>query len=391
MLYLNLISFIFIIYASFVQYRARSAAIVFSIFFLCYVVFPLLIPIEIYFVGEDAFASASFITIAFCAGYLISQCVSLGRPVYRLNQINLLISKTRLIYLGAFYLLSFYIIIVVVLSNFSREISSLYFNNRLQIAYVFSLAILMWTAKKPIDRYKVYFLLTLVSFMLFLSGSRIYIVPSILFIFLFKLSFDQNKRNVLLLSLVAFILLLSVSLFRNFDGELFSLRSVVGLFGEFYFTHLSFLLVLDGQISFPHKFYEGVLSFLFPYLLPDIDTNSDRYINQIVAFDFGLASSFFNDIALYQQNFIFPYFFSGLLIGLFYKIISVKSSGIARIFSLIFLSFTPILFRSGIFYTFALIKTLVIYIIIIGITSWIFSLFGRSGRVVPQVEIKCGE
>ena len=373
MLYLDIISFIIIIYVSFIQYKSGSAAIVFSIFFLCYVVFPLLVPIEIFVVGEVAFLTASLITIAFSSGYLISQFVSVGRPVYHLNRINGLIFKSRSLYLVTFYIFSFYILIIVFFSNFNRDVLSLYFNNRLQISYVLIMAILLWTARRPIDRYKIYFLLALVSFMLFLSGSRIYIVPSILFVLLFKFSFDKDRKNFLLLAYFAFIIFLSVSLFRNFDGELFSLRSAVGLLGEFYFTHLSFLLVLDGQISFPHKFYEGVLAFLFPYLSPNININSDNYVNQLFSFDFGLASSFFNDVALYQQEFIFPYIFLGFFCGLFYKILTVKSSGIMYIFSLVFLSFTPILFRSGLFYNFALFKTLFFYVLIISVISLIFS------------------
>jgi hypothetical protein len=185
-----------------------------------------------------------------------------------------------------------------------------------------------------------------------------------------------NKSFYLPIFLVALIIF--TSLFRKFEGDLFSFRSLVTILGEFYFTNLSFLVILDKKIYFQHDFFDAFLVILFPYFFPNIDINSDKFINQYTDLDFGLASSLLNDIALYTTESFLIYIASGFIIGVIYKTIAEKFYGVSYLFSLVFLSFTPILFRSGYFYLFALIKSIFIYIVIIIFISYIAKFLKKN-------------
>ncbi len=375
-----LLSFFILFIISLKQYKNKSPALIFSILFLFYIIFPLSIPINFIDIEIKTIESASLLVLFFSLGYYFAQLIPIGIRVDIFKNFDEAIFKSRIFFSLFFYLLTTYILIIILQSGFDRELSSLYFDNRLQIIFVFCIAIILWTTKKNIELRTFYVSLSVVGLMMFYSGSRIYIVPAILFVVLFNLNSLKNKRFYFFPIFLIFLIIFA-SLFRNFEGDLFSIRSLITLLGEFYFTNLSFLIILDKELYFQHNFLEAILALLFPYFLPNIDINSDKFINQYVDLDFGLASSLLNDIALYTTEYYIIYIISGFLIGIIFKILSEKFYGLSYLFSLVFLSFTPILFRSGLFYVFALIKSMVFYIIIIVCILFIFKFLKRTSNL----------
>lgn len=372
-----LISLLIITTISFRQYKNKSSALIFSVLFLFYIVLPLFFPIHFFDIDIEIYESASLLVLFFCFGYFLAQFIPIGVRLDVLKNFDESIFKSRKLFIILFYILTIYISVIIIYSGFNRELSSLFFDNRIQIYYVFLIAIILWTTKNNIQLRFFYVVFAAVGLMMFYSGSRIYIAPAILFIVLFYLNKCKKNRSYFL-SIFLIALIIFASLFRNFEGDLFSFRSLVTILGEFYFTNLSFLVVLDREIYFQHDFFDAILVILFPSLLPNIDINSDKFINQYTNLDFGLASSLLSDIALYTSDSFLIYIASGFFIGIIYKTLAEKFYGVSYLFSLVFLSFTPILFRSGFFYLFSLIKSISIYILIILFISYITKFFKKN-------------
>lgn len=372
------ISLLILFFISAKQYHNKSPALIFSVSFLLYVILPLIAPINFLDLDNKIFEDASLLTFYFSFGYLLAQYISVGLRVDILKNLNIYIISSKKLYMMFFVFIAIYIMTVSIYAEFDRAISSSYLNNRIQIIYVFCIAIILWSTESKLEKRLIYVLIASVGLMMLYSGSRIYVAPGLIFISLYYLTNSNNNKIFIYFSiLLMIIILLLTSLFRNLDGDLFSFKSIVSTLGEFYFTNLSFLIVLDRELYFPHNFIEAFGSILFPYFYPNVDVNSDKFVNQYSNFDFGLASSLLNDIALYAGQTFPIYIISGFLIGIIYKTIADKFLGISYLFCLVFLSFTPILFRSSLFYLFSLIKSMVIYITIIIFVSFIVKFLKR--------------
>jgi hypothetical protein len=71
------------------------------------------------------------------------------------------------------------------------------------------------------------------------------------------------------------------------------------------------------------------------------------------------------DLKLFGVDNSFSYFLIGFIVGVVYRLFGYYSKGFIRVAYMIFLSFTPILFRSGFVYYFAVLKSVVAYSFII--------------------------
>lgn len=358
---------IFLLIAIINQLRKFRPDIIFSICLLLYIAIPSTLDIYSSIADEGAIGMASLLSKFFILGYLISQfSITFKKRSKEFDFYAIDVSGKKLILIG-YGIIVLYIIGICIYSAFDRNIIHELISTRVQIALIFLFAFSFGDIKSNKDAVYYYLPMLSAAIFLFISGSRIFVIPAVIFMLLLNLRLE-SKTSIKIVVAASVLFGLIVPILRNFSGDLFSERNLVSLTGEWYFTYLSFIYSIQNNLNFDQSFMQMIFIRFLPFIQEVGIQNSDAIINESLRLDFGIGSSYLADIKLFGVDEPFSYLMLGLFVGAIYRFCSFYSRGFMRIAYMIFLSFTPIIFRSGFMYNFALLKSILAYSLII----WLF-------------------
>ena len=332
---------------------------------------------------QDAVEMASLFSQSFILGYLVSQIYFPFKRVWVENNFYVSFRYGILPILMGYWLLSIAIIFVVIYSGFDRLIIHELMSVRIQILLVFLLAFSLSLGGDRHRNFYIYLPIFGALTFLFFAGSRVYLIPAIIFIIIFNLhKFSKLSVRVKFLTAILLLVTLAVPILRSLSGDFLSVRNLVALVGEWYFTYMAFIFSIENSLSFDYSLLEIIFYQISPVLSAFDFKGSDAIINESVNLDFGLASHYLADLKLLGVENSFSYFLIGFMVGGAYRLFGYYSKGFIRVLYIIFLSFTPILFRSGFIYYFAVIKSVLAYSFII----WFYlvvsnHIFSRQAKV----------
>ena len=366
-----------------IQFNNSQPNLIFSICLFFYIAVPSMLDIYIGTNKQDAVELASLFSQSFILGYLVSQTYWPFKRVWVENHFYIPYNHGIKPILMGYWLLSIAIIFVVIYSGFDRVFIHELMSVRIQVLLVFLLALSLILGGDRHRNFYIYLPIFGALTFLFFAGSRVYLIPAIVFIVIFNLH-KFSKLSVKVKFLIAIILLvtLAVPILRSLSGDFLSERNLVALVGEWYFTYMAFIFSIQNSLSFDYSLIEIIFYQTSPFLSAIDFKGSDAIINESVNLDFGLASHYLADLKLLGVENSFSYFLIGFMVGVIYRFFSYYSKGFIRVIYMIFLSFTPILFRSGFIYYFAVLKSVLAYSFII----WLYlvvstHIFSRQAKV----------
>jgi hypothetical protein len=369
-----------------VQFKKSQPNLIFSICLLFYIAAPSMLDVYIEINKEDAVELAALFSQSFLLGYLVSQIFLPFKRLLVEDHLYISFNHGAQLILIGYWLLSISIIFIVIYSGFDRVLIHELMSTRIQILLVFLLAFSLSLGGDGYRNTYIYLpIFGTLAFLLF-SGSRIYLIPAIVFIVIFNLhKFSKLSVKSKFLLIIILLVILAIPILRNLSADILSERNLVALVGEWYFTYRAFIFSIENSLSFDYSFIELIFYQISPFLSSIEFKSSDVIINESINLDFGLASHYLADLRLLGVENSFSYFLIGFIVGVVNTLFGYYSKGFIRIVYMIFLSFTPILFRSGFIYYFAVLKSVLAYAFIIWLVLVVSShIFSRQTKASPD-------
>ena len=337
----------------------------FLLLFFLYLLTPSLAIFNVLSIDEIVRLKTLGFVIFFLLGYLLSIFIIFKISKKSLKEVNYVFPR----YLS--YVVFLYFICNIIIHYKGGVISkstinsllegnpSLYFIIALYTTYYFSVN----------NKIMLIFLLCGIFGISYFSDSRLLLIPfafSILFLSL-KKKFPI-KHLILGLCIFGFIAVIRVGIDVSNYFE-----TIITILGEFVFTRHSLDMAYEnlyGKLAFTDYFWLLIPSFLQQGNVKSIDS----FISNSYLLDFGLASSYLNDFVLLGFS-NFGFFIFGVINSIIINVLSMlfrKFNQILqfRIFMICFFASFPIMFRSGFYYSFALIYSIIIFLIIISIVEF---------------------
>ena len=229
---------------------------------------------------------------------------------------------------------------------------------------------LFTTYHYSIKNKKILIILLLVLFCIsYFSDSRLLLIP-----FAFSILFLSIKRRFpvkyLLVGLCIFGLIAVLRVGMDVSNYF---ETLITILGEFVFTRHSLDIAYENLYS--KMAFKDYFWLLVPSIFQQGNVKSiDSFISNSYLLEFGLASSYLNDFVLLGFS-NFGFFIFGVINSLIINIISKLFRKFFlilqfRIFMICFFASFPIMFRSGFYYSFALIYSILLFLIIISLIEF---------------------
>jgi hypothetical protein len=337
----------------------------FLLLYFLYLLFPSFSFFNVLNIDENVRDKTLAFVLYFLLGYLITLFVLVKASNQYFMEVNYIFPS----YLR--YIVFIYFIINIIMHYKGGAISKSTINSLLEgnPSLYFIIALLSTYYFSVDNRSMLVCLLIAIFSISYLSDSRLLLIPftfSILFLSL------KNKLPIKYLlvgiSLFGFIAVIRVGLDVSNYFEI-----LVTILGEFVFTRHSLDIAYEnlyGKLPFADYIWLLIPSFLQQGNVKSIDS----FISNSYLLDFGLASSYLNDFVLLKfSNFGFLIF--GVINSIFINYLSVIFRKFSRflqfrIFMICFFASFPIMFRSGFYYSFALIYSIIIFLIILTLVEY---------------------